>query len=48
MTYDNNLEIRQLAEKHGFEMRPIAMKTTHHAEKTELLIGRNLDWLDGC
>ncbi|MCO6453336.1 MAG: DNA adenine methylase [Caldilineales bacterium] len=46
MTYDDNIEIRQLADMCGFEMRPIAMKTTHHAEKSELLIGRNLDWLD--
>jgi len=22
------------------------MKNTHHAEMTELLIGRNLNWLD--
>gem|GEM_PF-1825335 len=22
----------------------VAMKSTHHAETTELLIGRNLDW----
>lgn len=46
MTYDNNIEIRKLAENHNFEMRPVAMKNTHHAEKTELLIGRDLDWLD--
>jgi DNA adenine methylase len=45
MTYDDTEEIRQLAEKHGFEMRLIAMKNTHHSRKMELLIGRNLDWL---
>jgi len=25
-------------------MKEIAMKNTHHAKMTELLIGRNLDW----
>ncbi|MCB0105770.1 MAG: DNA adenine methylase [Caldilineaceae bacterium] len=45
MTYDNAPEIRHLAEKHGFDMREVAMKTTHHDQKTELLIGRNLDWV---
>ena len=45
MTYDNCQGVRQLARKHGFDMEPIAMKNTHHAEMTELLIGKNLDWL---
>ena len=45
MTYDNAKEIRQLAQKHGFDMCEVAMKNTHHAQKTELLIGRNLDWV---
>jgi len=27
----------------GFECRPLRMKNTHHAEMTELLIGRNLN-----
>lgn len=45
MTYDNCHGVRQLARKHGFDMEPIAMKNTHHAEMTELLIGKNLDWL---
>jgi len=26
-------------------MALVPIKNTHHAEKTELLIGRNLDWL---
>lgn len=46
MTYDNTAEIQNLAAKHCFERRTVAMKNTHHAEKTELLIGRNLEWLD--
>ncbi len=45
MTYDNCQGVRQLARKHGFDMEPIAMKNTHHAQMTELLIGKNLDWL---
>ena len=46
MTYDNAEEVRALAEKHGFETKPVAMKNTHHAEMDELLIGRNLDWVE--
>ncbi len=45
MTYDNCEGVRQLAGKHSFDMEAVAMKSTHHAEMTELLIGRNLDWL---
>lgn len=45
MSYDNTAEVIELAKKYGFETRPIAMKNTHHARMTELLIGRNLSWL---
>lgn len=45
MSYDNTAEIVALAEKHGFESKPVAMKSTHHAKMTELLIGRDLSWL---
>lgn len=51
MTYDNAPEIRRLAEKHGFDTEDVAMKNTHHAQKTELLIGRDLSWArvkDAC
>lgn len=44
MTYDNADELRALAAAHQFDTELIAMKNTHHAEMTELLIGRNLDW----
>ena len=47
LTYDNADEVRALALRHGFEARSIAMKNTHHAEMTELLIGRDLGWMDG-
>jgi DNA adenine methylase len=45
MTYDNAEGVRALAERHHFDVEAIAMKNTHHAEMTELLIGRNLDWV---
>jgi DNA adenine methylase len=45
MSYDNTIEIVSLAKKYEFETRPIAMKNTHHAKMTELLIGKNLSWL---
>jgi DNA adenine methylase len=46
MTYDNAYEVRALAERHGLQIKPVAMKNTHHAEMDELLIGRNLDWVE--
>ncbi|HEY9851008.1 MAG TPA: DNA adenine methylase [Leptolyngbyaceae cyanobacterium] len=45
MSYDNTQEARELAELYNFSTRSISMKNTHHAEKTELLIGRDLSWL---
>lgn len=47
MTYDNAEEVRVLAKKHGFAAKPIAMKNTHHAAMTELVIGRDLEWMVG-
>jgi DNA adenine methylase len=46
MTYDHSDEVRKLAIKHGFQAKPIPMKNTHHAEMTELVIGRCLDWME--
>jgi DNA adenine methylase len=45
MSYDNTAEIATLAKKHRFEIEAISMKNTHHAKMTELLIGKNLNWL---
>lgn len=45
MTYDDAEEVRALAVKHRFETRLVAMSNTRHATMTELLIGRNLDWV---
>ena len=44
MTYDNTEGVVTLARKHGFAVKAIFMKNTHHAEMSELLIGRRLDW----
>jgi DNA adenine methylase len=46
MTYNDAPEIRNLARQYGFAWRTVAMKNTHHARQTELLIGRDLAWLD--
>ncbi len=46
MTYDDAEDVRLLAKTHNFSMKNIAMKNTHHAQMTELLISRALDWLD--
>lgn len=41
---DNAPELNNLAAHYGFDTELVAMKSTHHAAMTELLIGRNLDW----
>ena len=46
VTYNNADEVRELARRHGFSMRLIPMKNTHHAEMQELVIGRDLSWMD--
>jgi DNA adenine methylase len=45
MTYNDAEEVRALAKRYAFDFELVAMKSTHHAQKKELLIGRNLDWL---
>lgn len=46
ITYDDAEEVKQMARRHGFEMRLISMTNTHHAAMKELVIGRNLSWMD--
>lgn len=46
MSYDNTPEIQAFADEFGFETRQVAMKNTHHAKMTELLIGRDLSFLN--
>lgn len=45
MTYDNAEEIHDLANRYGFQTCAVAMKNNHHDVMTELLVGKNLDWL---
>ena len=45
MTYDDAEEVRQLARLRCFDLQTVAMKNTHHAKMSELLIGRNLNWM---
>jgi DNA adenine methylase len=45
LTYDNTREISSIASEFSFETQAIAMKNTHHAKMTELLIGKNFSWL---
>ncbi len=47
ITYDNAEEVMVMARRHGFQMRLIPMSNTHHATIEELVIGRDLSWMDG-
>jgi DNA adenine methylase len=47
MTYDNTDEVRNMAKRHNLSVKPIPMKNTHHAAMTELVVGRNLEWMAG-
>ncbi len=46
MTYDNAEEVKSLARSHGFQMRLIPMTNTHHAIMEELVISKDLSWMD--
>jgi DNA adenine methylase len=46
LTYDNADEVRALARRHSFQMRLIPMTNTHHATMEELIIGKDLGWMD--
>lgn len=45
MTYDDSDEVRSLAARYSFDLRLLPMSNTHHAKMTELLVGRNLNWV---
>ncbi len=45
MTYDNDEAILEMAESRGLAAVAVAMKNTHHAKMTELLISRDLSWI---
>ncbi len=44
MTYDDTDEVRDWADAFGFECETILMKNRQNSKKTELLIGRDLEW----
>lgn len=46
ITYDNADEVKSMARAHGLQMRLIPMTNTHHATMEELVIGKNLSWMD--
>jgi len=46
MTYDNADEVKMMARNHGFQMLLIPMTNTHHATMQELVIGKDLSWMD--
>lgn len=46
MTYHDDFEIRGLACRFNFQVREVLMRNTHHRNQRELLIGRNLQWMD--
>ena len=46
MTYDNAEEVKIMARRHGFQMRLVPMNNTHHATMEELVIGKDLSWMD--
>ncbi|HEX9005421.1 MAG TPA: DNA adenine methylase [Blastocatellia bacterium] len=44
LTYDAADGAYELARRYQFDTELVSMKNAHHAEMTELLIGRNLNW----
>jgi DNA adenine methylase len=44
-TYDDNDAIRKIVRGHGLVARAVKMRTNHHKEKYELVIGPDLSWL---
>jgi len=46
MTYDHAEEVKEMARRHAFQMRLIPMTNTHHRTMRELVIGRDLSWMD--
>lgn len=46
VTYDNCAPIRKLAREFGFQIKRVSMRTAHHSNRVELLIGRDFSWLN--
>lgn len=45
MTYDDNEQVRDLVERHGFAIQEVTVRNTSHEERRELLISNDLSWL---
>lgn len=45
ITYDNVDEVKKLAVDHNLVYRTVAMRNTHNAPMSELLIGKDLSWV---
>jgi DNA adenine methylase len=43
MTYEDNADIRALVAKHGYYLRSVVMRNSHHATRRELLIERDVN-----
>ena len=46
ITYDDADEVKSLARLHGFQTLLVPMTNTHHSLINELVIGKNLSWMD--
>lgn len=46
ITYDNAREVKTLADRHGLQYCLVPMTNTHHATMQELVIGKDLSWMD--
>ena len=46
MTYDNADEVKNMARRYGFDTRLVPMKNTHHATMDELVIEKDLAWME--
>lgn len=44
ITYDKTPEVERWASKYGLDCESVPMKSRQHYKKSELLIGRNLEW----
>jgi len=45
LTYGASKKVAELVDRHGFEFVRLIASTTHHQEKTEILIGDDLVWM---
>jgi hypothetical protein len=44
-TYSNDALVGALCDQYGFQYERLLMRSAHHVQKTELVIGRDLDRL---